>query len=68
MGASELSGICQKLLDAEIRNGLLQGRDYIISLQVNAYVDLLISNREFDHCHNESLCFIPTSCQSPSLQ
>ena len=34
LSGRELSEVCQQLLDSELRNGLVQGRDYTINLQV----------------------------------
>jgi hypothetical protein len=35
MSGEELSPICQSLLDQELKNALVEGRDYKIDLQVN---------------------------------
>ena len=37
LSGRELSEVCQRLLDAELRNGLVQGRDYAINLQVHSF-------------------------------
>lgn len=47
LGGAELSGVCQKLLDAESRSGLVQGRDFVINLQAR-YINCSLNNGKSD--------------------
>ena len=43
LSGRELSEVCQRLLDAELRSGLVQGRDYTINLQVKSHIEKFTS-------------------------